>query len=90
MDSNLSESVEISIAKSACLILYELLAASYEKWRAANPEDVTAGPMLLTAENHAERMALWKLEGALERTVPELFSSNYEELLDQSRELLKL
>ena len=82
------EEVTISIPKGACLVLFEMLTTAYEKWRPNNPDDRRAQPMLITADSHSERMALWKLEGALERTLPELFCSNYEELLEQSREFL--
>jgi hypothetical protein len=44
--------------------------------------------MNITAEDHAQRVALWKLEGALERTLPEFFSSNYHELLTESERIL--
>jgi hypothetical protein len=45
--------------------------------------------MQVTAKEHAQRVALWRFEGALERTLPELFSSNYAELLRDSKELLE-
>jgi hypothetical protein len=85
---DLNESVILEIPKSSCLILFELLTRSYEKWRKENPEDSSAGPMTVYADDHADRVALWHLEGALERTLPELFSSNYEELLKKSRTTL--
>ena len=88
MNSDFGEAVDLSIPKAACLLLFELLTTAYEKWRPVNPDDRSADPMVISANNHAERIALWKLEGALERTLPEVFSSNYEELLEQSREFL--
>ena len=88
MTSELNQKVELSLSKSACLVLFELLSVSYEKWRKDNPDDALAGPMPVIAADQAERAALWQLEGALELTLPELFSSNYEELLKQSKRLL--
>lgn len=88
MSSDLAESITLDLPKSSCLILFELLTKSYEIWRKENPNDITAGQMTISAGTHADRMALWKLEGALERTLPELFSSNYEELLRESRRQL--
>ena len=88
MNSDLDEFVDIPIPKAACLVLFELLTTAYEKWRPANPDDRNAEALVVSANSHAERMALWKLEGALERTLPEVFSSNYSELLEQSRERL--
>jgi hypothetical protein len=85
---DLNESVTLEIRKSSCLILFELLTRSYESWRKENPEDSSAGTMTVNAYDHADRVALWHLEGALERTLPELFSSNYKELLKKSRTTL--
>jgi hypothetical protein len=45
--------------------------------------------MLVPANEHSERIALWQLKGALVRTLPELFSSNYKELLRESKTLLE-
>lgn len=88
MSTNLKENIELSLSRSACLVLFEFLTQSYENWRKTNPNDDTASPMLLHAETRAQRVALWKLEGSLERTLPELFSSNYEELLAESSRIL--
>lgn len=74
--------------KSVCLALFELLSQSYEDWRKINPIDETADTMQLNAETHAQRVALWKLEGSLERTLPELFSRDYDDLLAESMRIL--
>jgi hypothetical protein len=78
------EPVNFELPKSACL-LFEMLTRAYEDWRKTNPEDATAGSMTISANTHAQRVAFWQLEGALERTLPELFSSNYEGPLEESR-----
>ncbi|MGB0063041.1 MAG: hypothetical protein WBP85_01230, partial [Terracidiphilus sp.] len=83
-----TEPVTLEMPKSACLLLFEMLTTAYELWRKANPDDASANPMVIAAQTHAERVALWKLEGVLERTLPELFSSNYEALLEESRQQL--
>lgn len=88
MMSDLSEPITLELPKSACLLLFEMLTTAYEHWRKANPDDAAADPMMITAQSHAERLAFWKLEGALERALPELFSSNYEALLEESRKQL--
>jgi len=79
MNPDLNENINISLRKSACLVLFELLTLAYEQWRKLNPNDSSANPMQVTATEHAQRVALWRLEGALERALPELFSSNYGE-----------
>jgi hypothetical protein len=89
MESHLDETVQLCLPKSACLVLFELLTDSYERWRSDNPDDHTADPMAVIAQEHAQRKALWLLEGSLERTLPELFSSNYSELLIESKSILR-
>jgi len=88
MMPDLSEPVTLELPKSACLLLFEMLTTAYEEWRKCNPDDATADPLMIAAQAHGERVALWKLEGALERTLPELFSSNYVGLLEESRKQL--
>lgn len=87
MEHGLSDSVEITLPKCVCLLLFELLSPSYEQWRTVNPGDARADPLLLSANDHCDRVAFWKLEGAIESTLPELFSNNYSELLAESRRL---
>jgi hypothetical protein len=69
-DNTLNETVTLYLAKSACLVLYDLLTESYKHWRKSNPDDSSPNPMRLDAKEYAERMAVWRLEGALERAVP--------------------
>ena len=88
MEAGLQESIEMRLPKAACLVLFELLAHSYEQWRKVNPDDASASPMVLEAGHPAQRMAIWRLEGAFERTLPDLFSSNYRELLLESERFL--
>ena len=88
MENDLHSAVEIRLPKTVCLVLFELLTRSYEKWRETNPDDSAAEPMLVNAVEHSDRKALWQLEGALERTLPELFSSDYKALLRESERLL--
>ena len=89
MIPDLKEPVTLSLSKAACLVLFELLTVSYEHWRKSNPNDDSLSPMLVPANELSERIALWHLEGALERTLPELFSSNYADLLRDSKTLLE-
>ena len=89
MNADLNEAINFSLPKAACLVLFELLTTSYAEWRKTNPNDNSANAMHVTANEHSERVALWQLEGAFERTLPELFSRNYAELLRESKRLLE-
>lgn len=88
MSTSLDESISISLPKSAWLVIFELLASSYEEWRKANPDDSSAGPMQIVAADHGQRVALWWLEGGIEKTLPELFAVNYNELIAASKKYL--
>jgi hypothetical protein len=87
-DNTLNETVTLDLPKSACLVLYELFAKSYKQWRKSNPDNSSPNPMQLDAKEYAERRAVWRLEGALERAVPELFASDSAALLKESKHLL--
>jgi hypothetical protein len=91
MESDLNNQVTITLSTAACLVLFELLTVSYEAWRGKdnNPNDAAADAMLVNVEEASQRAALWELEGSIERTLPELFSSNYGDLLAESRRLLQ-
>jgi hypothetical protein len=80
MTSDLQEQVSISMSKGTFLVLFEYLAHSYESWcKAAESSD--ASSFTVQKPDHGERIALWQLEGAIERTFPEIFSSEYPQLL---------
>lgn len=87
-EPQLKTDISLTLSKAACLVLFDLLTRSYEEWRRANPDDATAAPMTVAARTHAERVALWQIEGGIERTLPEVFSSNYEELLATAHKAL--
>ena len=87
-ENTLNEAVTLYLPKSACLVLYKLLTKSYKHWRKSNPDNSSPNPMRLDAKEYAERRAVWQLEGALERAVPELFASDSVALLKESKRLL--
>lgn len=88
MESDLNSEITLTLSKAACLVLFELLTVSYEAWRRTNPHDSSAAAMLVSAEDGSQRAALWEFEGSLERTLPELFSSNYADLVAASKRVL--
>lgn len=90
MNTGLDDKVRVDLPKSVCLVLFELLTQSYKEWRINNPEDSSAGTLCVEAREFAQRKAPWRLEGELERTLPELFSSNYPELLSEAKRLLEM
>jgi hypothetical protein len=70
-----NEKINISIGKPEALILFELLA------------DFHSQPVLAFKDN-AERLALVRLQGALESALVEPFSKNYNQLISDARSYL--
>jgi hypothetical protein len=69
------EKVSISIGKPEALILFELLAAFHSQ-------------PALSFKDNAERLALVRLHGALESTLVEPFSKDYDRLISEARSYL--
>ncbi len=88
MGTDLSETLSIQLSKAACLVLFELLTTSSDQWVKEDPNNSRDSPMLINATEPEQRVAFFQLEGALERTIPELFAANYDELLESSKRLL--
>lgn len=88
MSAVLEEQVTISLPKGTLLVLFEFLSHSYESWkRSANPP-ASVDTFVLLKPDAGERAALWHLEGAIERTLPEIFAANYHELIGEWKRVL--
>lgn len=69
------EAVTLTVGRAEALVLFEMLADFYSQ-----PALEIAGP--------AERLALVRLHGALEKTLVEPFMPDYRELIEESRSKL--
>lgn len=87
-ENTLTERIPILLPKSACLVLYDLLRRSSGAWRETNPTDESPSPMLVVADEHAHRQALWCLEGAIERTVHEVMATDSPALVTEAKRLM--
>lgn len=60
-----SELVPIEMRRATLLVIFEYLARSYEEWkkRGESPDDT----FVLSNPDSGERVALWRLEGEIER-----------------------
>jgi hypothetical protein len=67
-----NESVTLTLTKAEALILFDLLADFHE-----DPS--------LKVRDRADRVALWNLASLLEKSLVEVFSPNYLELVAQAR-----
>ena len=84
MTADLGEPVTLSLSKTACLVLFDVLSKSYDEWR-TKVTDSDNQPLLIVAGELAARRALWQLEGAVERTLVEVFAADYADLVEQSK-----
>ena len=59
----------IEMRRATLLVIFEYLARSYEEWkkRGESPDDA----FVLSNPDSGERVALWRLEGDIERTLPQ-------------------
>ena len=80
MDMKLEEPVAISLPKGTLLVLFEYLARSSDTWRKSNQRSDDDAYRLLPPDS-GERRAIWHLEGTIERTLPEIFSADYDKLV---------
>jgi|SRR5215467_3249200 len=81
----------ISMRTETLLVIFEFLARSYEDWRksgVAPTGDLTDQSFVLSKPDPGERIALWRLEGEIERTLPELFSPDYQDLIASEKRRL--
>jgi hypothetical protein len=65
----MGDPVTIELSGDEALVLYEWLAEHEEK----------------LAVGEAERRVLWRLEGALEKSLAEVFAKDYVDLVEQAR-----
>jgi hypothetical protein len=89
MSTQLEELVTISLPKGTFLVLFEYLARSYDAWQ-KDKQDEEKKPSLLLPPDTGERNALWHFEGAIEKTLPELFFPDYQALVTEWKRQLIL
>ena len=79
MSVRLDEKIPITLPKGTLMLLFDFLARSSDSWRrSGNRADDSFS---LQKPDAGERVALWHLEGEIERTLPEIFSSDFKELI---------
>ncbi len=88
MSAALDEQVTISLPKGTLLVLFEFLSHSYELWKRSGNPSPAEDTFVLFKPEAGERAALWHLEGAIERTLPEIFAANYNDLVGEWKQKL--
>jgi len=87
-----ANNVSISMRKETLLVIFEFLARSYDSWSKsceANGRLASDGTFALSKPDLGELAALWYLEGEIQRTLPEIFSSDYSEILSKEKQRLR-
>ena len=88
VSTGLDEQISISLPKGTLLVLFEFLARSREGWRGSHNERPPGNSFVLSSPDAAERVALWHLEDALEKTLPEIFAPEYKDLITSWKQRL--
>lgn len=88
MSAALDEQVTISLPKGTLLVLFEFLSHSYVLWKRSGDPPPAEDTFVLLKPEGGERAALWHLEGAIERTLPEISAANYNDLVGESKQKL--
>ena len=85
-DQKNSEFETIEMRRATWLVIFEYLARSSEEWKKRwnSPDDA----FMLSNPDSGERVALWRLESEIERTLPELFASDYKEWITAEKQRL--
>lgn len=81
MSTGLDEQITISLEKGTLLVLFEFLARSNEGWRASGNKQLSNDTLVLAKADAGECVALWRLEAAIERMLPEVFAHDYKDLI---------
>jgi len=79
--------VSLAMKKETLLVIFEFLARSYASWRksgGAHGDELSDETFAL-----CKPVALWRLEGAIERMFPEIFSSDYIGLIEKEKTRLR-
>ena len=85
-----AEFVDLKMRRETLLVIFEYLARSHDEWSKTGkaPDDYSDSTFVLSRPDPGERVALWRLEGEIERTLPDIFDPEYKELIAAERKRL--
>jgi hypothetical protein len=78
-----AEFVDLKMHRGTQLVIFEYLARSHDEWSKTGkaPDDYSDSTFVLSRPDPGERVALGRLEGEIERTLPDAFDPEYKELI---------
>ncbi|SRR2546429_10628 len=85
-----AEFVDLKMRRETLLVIFEYLARSHDEWSKTGkaPDDYSDSTFVLSRPDPGERVALWRLEGEIERTLPDIFDPEYKELITAEKKRL--
>ena len=69
--------------RGTLLVIFDYPGRSRDGWSKTGkaPDDYSDSTFMLSKPDPGERVALWRLEGQIARTVPDIFDADYKELI---------
>ena len=85
-----AEFVELKMRRATLLVIFEYLTRSHDEWSKTGKvqKDYSDSTFVLSRPDPGERIALGRLEGEIERTLPDMFDSEYKELIAAEKKRL--
>jgi hypothetical protein len=85
-----AEFLELKMRRATLLVIFEYLARSHDEWSKTGkaPDDYSDSTFVLSKPDPGERVALWRLEGEIERTLADMFDPEYKELIAAEKKRL--
>jgi hypothetical protein len=85
-----AEFVEVKMRRATLLVIFEYLARSHDEWSKTGqvPGDYSESTLVPSRPDPGGRVALWRLEGEIERTLPEIFDPDDNELIAMEKKRL--
>jgi len=80
----------LKMRRETLLVIFEYLARSHDEWSKTGkaPDDYFDSTFVLSRPDPGEKVALWRLEGEIERTLPDIFDPEYKELIAAEKKRL--
>src|SRR5882757_5772661 len=85
-----AEFVDLKMHRGTQLVIFEYLARSHDECSKTGkaPDDYSDSTFVLSKPDPGERVALRRLEGEIERTLPDMFDPEYKELIAAEKKRL--
>ena len=85
-----AEFVDLKMRRETLLVIFEYLARSHDEWSKTGkaPDDYSDSTLVFNRPHPGERVALCRLAGEIQRTLPDIFDPEYKELIAAEKKRL--